>query len=133
MKYISKNRKKYYLKVHLIMVIKYRKPLLYNNEIDNSVKLILTELSNKYDFNIESMESDVNHIHLLIEYPPNISVTSIVRVLKQQSTYRLWLKNELLLKKYFWKEKTFWSDGYFVSSIGENEDVIHRYIINQGK
>ena len=133
MKYISKNRKKYYLKVHLIMVIKYRKPLLSNNEIDNSVKLILTELSNKYDFNIESMESDVNHIHLLIEYPPNISVTSIVRVLKQQSTYRLWLKNELLLKKYFWKEKTFWSDGYFVSSIGENEDVIHRYIINQGK
>jgi putative transposase len=133
MKYISKNRKKYYLKVHLIMVIKYRKPLLYNNEIDNSVKLILTELSNKYDFNIESMESDVNHIHLLVEYPPNISVTSIVRVLKQQNTYRLWLKNELLLKKYFWKEKTFWSDGYFVSSIGENEDVIHRYIINQGK
>jgi putative transposase len=63
----------------------------------------------------------------------NITVTSIVRMLKQVSTNRLWKEFHPILRKHFWKKHSFWSDGYFVCSIGEaNRDTIRKYIENQG-
>ena len=59
------------------------------------------------------MESDKDRIHLLITYSPDISITSIVRRLKQKSTHELWNNYSGFLTKHFWKEHTFWSDGYF--------------------
>ena len=53
------------------------------------IKLILNIASNS-DFDIEVFESDVDHIHFLIRYIPKISITSIVRKLKQESTYHIW-------------------------------------------
>jgi len=130
--YISKNRHKFYLKCHLIFVCKYRKQLLVS-DIREFILTIFNEVKNEYDFDIEIMETDKDHIHLLINYPPNISVTSIVRILKQISTKRLWDKFRTILSKHFWSEHTFWSDGYFVCSIGEaNPDTIKKYIENQG-
>jgi putative transposase len=130
--YISKNRHKFYLKCHLIFVCKYRKQLLVS-DIREHVLTIFNEVENEYDFDIDIMETDKDHIHLLINYPPNISVTSIVRKLKQISTKRLWDKFRSILSKHFWSEHTFWSDGYFVCSIGEaNPDTIKKYIENQG-
>ena len=112
--FISKNRRKYYLKIHLVLVIKYRKHLLLN------------------EFKIEAINSDLNHIHLLINYTPNITISSIVRILKQETTFHSWLIYENLLKDYFYREKTLWSDGYFVSSVGYlDEETIKNYIKNQ--
>jgi len=57
----------------------------------------------------------------------------IVRVLKQQTTVRLWNDFSKHLQKYFWKEKTFFTDGYFVSTIGEvSSETLKNYIQNQG-
>jgi len=59
----------------------------------------------------------------------------IVRLLKQISTFRIWRQNNnhLLLCKYFWKEKTFWSDGYFSCSVGNvSKNTIKKYIQSQG-
>ena len=82
---------------------------------------------------IEILETDKDHIHFLINYPPNISVNSIVRKLKQESTISVWKLFESKLKKEFWVERTLWSDGYFVCSIGEaNPEIIRRYIEQQG-
>ena len=79
------------------------------------------------------MEIDKDHIHLLVSYPPKLSISSIVRKLKQVNTISLWEQNPLYLSKHFWKERTFWSDGYFACSIGEaNPETIRRYIENQG-
>ena len=80
------------------------------------------------------MKTDKGHIHLLIDYGPKISVPEIVRRLKQETTFELWKIHEQYLSKYFWKEKTFWSDGYFASSIGEGAsyDTIQEYIKSQG-
>ena len=89
----------------------------------------------KNDFNIVEMEVDKDHIHLLIEYNPNQSILQIVRLLKQISTYRIWRQNNnyLDLSKEFWNEQTFWSDGYFVCSIGNvSKEVIEKYIQEQG-
>ena len=130
--YVSRNHSKYYLKVHLIFVCKYRKKLLINN-FDNIVKNIILEISYRSNFIIDILETDEDHIHMLISYPPKLSVTSIVRKLKQETTIYLWKNYPKFLSKHFWKEHTFWSDGYFACSIGEaNPETIKRYIENQG-
>jgi len=130
--YTSRNRHKYYLKAYLIFVCKYRKQLL-TDDIDKALKSCFYEVSENSRFNIEIMESDKDNIHLLVSYSPNISITSIVRILKQKSTHQLWDVYPSFLKKHFWKEHAFWSDGYFVCSIGEaNPDTIRKYIENQG-
>ena len=50
-----------------------------------------------------------------------------------QTTKKIWKLHQNLLQEHFWKEKTFWTDGYFVCSIGEaNPDTILNYIKNQG-
>ena len=52
---------------------------------------------------------------------------------KQESTIAIWKQFSVLLRKNFWKENTFWSDGYFVSTIGEvSESTIRNYIEKQG-
>ena len=133
MDYTSKNHSKYLLIVHLIFVTKYRKQLLvkYGDEI----KIILEDVSKEKNFKIVTMEVDKDHIHLLVNYSPILSVVEIVRHLKQISIYRIWRQNNnhLDLSKQFWKEKTFWSDGYFACSIGNiSKETIEKYIQNQG-
>ena len=59
--------------------------------------------------------------------------SSYIRV--QISTYRIWRQNNnsYYLRKHFWKEKTFWSDGYFACSIGNiSKETIEQYIKSQG-
>ena len=130
--YEHSNRHKYYLKCHLIFCIKYRKKLLVG-KFNDTIKCILKGIAEKSDFDIEIMESDKDHIHFLISYPPKLSVTSIVRKLKQESTVFAWHLYGSMLRKYFWKEKILWSDGYFVCSIGEaNPNTVREYIRQQG-
>ena len=134
MDYTSKNHSKYCLMVHLIFVCKYRKSLLLY--LGNVVKSLMYEIAEEQDFGILEMEVDKDHIHLLIEYNPTQNVLQVVRALKQISTYRLWRKEESitkLLRKNFWQERTFWSDGYFACSIGMvSKETIEKYIQTQG-
>ena len=81
------------------------------------------------------MVVDKDHIHILVQYSPTKSILEIVRHFKQISTYRIWRQNnnQTYLKKQFWKEKTFWGDGYFACSIGQvSKETIEKYIQNQG-
>ncbi|MGG3841866.1 IS200/IS605 family transposase [Anoxybacillus sp. FSL W8-1294] len=66
-------------------------------------------------------------------YSPKWSILEIVRLLKQLTTYRIWQKHNKYLSQYFWKERTFWSDGYFSCSIGNvSKEIIQKYIQEQG-
>ena len=123
---------RYLLQIHLIFVVKYRKKLL-NESLKYDMLQKLFDISKRYDFEIKTMNSDIDHLHMLISMKPSISVSQIVRVLKQESTIYIWKKYKQLLKLHFWKEHTFWSDGYFVVSIGNaNEKTIQKYIQEQG-
>jgi putative transposase len=131
MLYHSKNHRKYKLFCHLIFSAKYRRNLFSNNSLKWTLKNILEKTER--DFKIIQYETDKNYIHFLIDYDPKISVTQIVRHLKQITTFHMWRKHLIFLKKFYWKEKTLWADGYFVCSIGEsNPETIKRYIENQG-
>lgn len=130
--YIRKTRHKYYLKCHLIFCVKYRRKILYG-KFDDEIKKEFQRIADNSDFDIDIMETDKDHIHFLISYPPKLSVTSMVRKLKQESTVFAWHLYGNALRQYFWKEKTLWSDGYFVCSIGEaNPNTIREYIRQQG-
>ena len=63
--YISTNRSKHYLKCHLILVCKYRKPMLVG-QLNDDIKQIFQSIANVSDFEIEVMETDKDHVHFLI-------------------------------------------------------------------
>lgn len=133
--YKSKNHSKYSLKAHLVFATKYRKKLFDNQNMVFELKRKLQEIANRSNFEIELMEVDRDHIHILVDYEPNISIVQIVRRLKQESQHHMWIVFEKELSKTYWKEShMFWSKGYFVCSIGEgaNYETIQEYIKSQG-
>lgn len=131
--YRSKNHSKFLLKFHIIFVCKYRKKVLAYNRIDDDVKQVMFDISNESDFRIEVMETDKDHLHMMVSSPPKLSPLSIVRRLKQESTVRIWRMHEETLHRIYWRERTFWTDGYFVSSVGNvSQETIKHYIENQG-
>ena len=131
-RYYHHNRRKYCLKVHLVLVTKYRKPLLHG-ALSSTTKDIFKNIVKIHAWNILAMETDVDHIHVLLEYDTTERVCDIVKELKQKSTHYLWEKFQQNLKNEYWKKKIFWLDGYFACSIGEiSESTIQHYIENQG-
>jgi putative transposase len=123
---------KFLLQAHLIFVVKYRKKLL-TGEIENFVKNIFNNIAAQSDFKIDVMETDQDHIHMIVNYKPHIAITQIVRRLKSMSTVSIWKIHSSFLKNHFWKEKTFWSDGYFAASIGNaSNETVKKYIEEQG-
>lgn len=131
-RYYHISRRKFCLKVHLVLVTKYRKPLLCGN-ISDDVKQYFFDLSVQNGWKILKMETDRDHIHILLEYDTTESVSDIVRVLKQNSTYRLWKNHHSFLSAQYWKKRIIWSDDYFACSVGEvSETTILHYIENQG-
>jgi putative transposase len=84
-------------------------------------------------FTIDLMEVDQDHIHLLVDFEPKISVKEVMRKLKSYTTVFLWKSYENYLRKEFWNEHTFWSDGYFACTTGEaSSETIKKYIESQG-
>ena len=98
--YQTTNRAKHNLKIHLIFVCKYRKKLLYG-KLDSLLKVVIRDIEQKSDFKIIEMETDKDHIHLMIQYIPRVSISSIVNRLKSITTYHLWKKYKPFLKQHF--------------------------------
>ena len=131
-RYNHHNRRKYSLKVHIVLVTKYRKQLL-TSTITDDIKHKIFNICNSNDWNIIAMETDKDHIHFLISYDTTDRVCDIVKLIKQQTTYYLWQKYSSFLSKQYWKKRIFWSDGYFACSIGEvSSATIQKYIESQG-
>ena len=131
--YKRKNHSKFCLKAHIVFVTKYRKKII-NEEIRKPITYIFEHISSISDFVIEEMETDKDHIHLLIAYKPKVSILQIVRKLKQESTVYLWNNHASFLIQNYWKRKIFWSSVYFAASIcvGASYKTIQEYIKNQG-
>lgn len=128
------NRCKFLLRYHLILVCKYRRKILLYQNISDDIKRLSLDISTNHNTKILFMETDNDHIHYMIETTPNINLSNYVRTLKSFTTFHLWQKYNYFLSKIYWKEKTFWSDGYFISTIGDvSSTTLRQYIENQGK
>ena len=131
--YKSNSHSRYLLQFHLIFVCKYRRKLMCANNIAGDIKVLSIEIANKYKVSIRYMETDQDHIHYMIETRPNINLSDFVRTMKSYITYHIWKKYFAYLHKCFWKEKTFFTDGYFICSVGNvSEKTLKEYIENQG-
>ena len=79
------------------------------------------------------METDKDHIHYMLEIIPNTNLANLVKTIKSYTTFHIWKLFRQKLSKEFWKEHTFWTDGYFLTSIGNvSQAVLETYIENQG-
>ena len=131
-RYNRHNRRKYSLKVHIVLVTKYRKQLL-KDSIADDVKQKIFDIADTRGYEIIAIETDKDHIHFLLSYDTTDRVSDIVKIVKQETTYHLWHKYSSVLSRQYWKEKTFYSDGYFARSIGEvSSAAIQKYIESQG-
>ena len=131
-RYNRHKRRKYSLKVHIVLVTKYRKQLLIGSIADD-VNQTIFDIANTRGYEIIAIETDKDHIHFLLSYDTTDRVSDIVKIVKQETTYHLWQKYSSVLSKQYWKEKIFWSDGYFACSIGEvSSATMQKYIESQG-
>ena len=87
-RYAHTNRRKFSLKAHIVLGTKYRKQLL-RDAIANDVKAKIYDIFNSKGYGIIAMETDKDHIHLLISYDITDRICDIVKLIKQETTYHL--------------------------------------------
>ena len=110
-----------------------RKKLLISKQISDDIKQFFYEICQKHKVIIRYRETDKDHIHFMIETEPMVSISKAVNRMKSYTTYYIWEKYPNYLKKHFWKERTFWTDGYFACSVGNiSEEMLRKYIEKQG-
>jgi putative transposase len=131
--YHHRGHSKTKLLVHLVFVTKYRK-LILTGSFGIDVKQMLFESAKRHHWYIQAMETDKDHMHILLQYPPGDSIRHIVSILKQESTYYIWrTHHHKTLARHYWAERTLWSDGYIAASIGDASiETIRQYIASQG-
>lgn len=117
---------------HIVFPVKYRKALL-SEPIVRAIKEIAVDISDRYELEIEELGCDVNHIHLLCSFHPKYGGGQIVRLFKSITSRQLF-RQFPDLKKELWGGE-FWSDGYYLGTIGERGtlQVLERYVKNQGQ
>lgn len=117
---------------HIVLVTKYRRKI-FNEGIFAYMETKLDEIREHYPLiDSKTVNHDSDHIHLLISIPPTMAVGSAVRIIKSNTSGSLKQKFPFI-KKVYWGTDGVWSDGYFVSTVGINEEVIKRYIEQQGR
>ena len=105
-RYNRHNRRKYSLKVHIVLVTKYRTQLL-KGSIADDVKQKIFDIANTRGYEIIAMETDKDYMHFLISYDTTDRVCDIVKIVKQKTTYYLWQKYGSFLSKQYWKKRIF--------------------------
>ncbi|ODN42553.1 IS200/IS605 family transposase [Piscirickettsia litoralis] len=122
----------YKLQYHIVWVCKYCRKVL-NLGVSPYIERVLAKLLRSMPgVLLESVGFDEGHVHMLMVIPPKYSVSGVMRDLKSRSTAYL-RKKFSWLSRVYWKENIFWSPGFFVSSVGVDEEVIRRYVEYQGQ
>ena len=131
-KYIHKSHNVSVLLYHLVFPAKYRR-VVFSEEIDNSLKDICLEISLRYEVHFVEIGTDKDHVHFLVQSVPKYSPTKIVTMIKSITAKEIF-KRHPDVKKILWGGE-FWSDGYFVGSVGQhgNEKSIQNYVKKQGQ
>ena len=130
-KYYSGAHTLYRLQFHLVWIPKYRRSVMVG-EVATDLKRLFYQCAQMNDWWIERLAVMPDHVHMLVEMPPKISVSEAVQTLKGGSS-RAIRQSHPELEEWLWGD-SFWADGYFAESVGRNtEQAIKRYIENQWK
>ena len=119
---------KWMCKYHIVFTPKYRRKII-SNQIRKDIGEIMHELC-KYK-GVEIIEGHMmpDHVHMLLSIPPKYSVSSVMGYLKGKSALMIFERHANL--KYKYGNRHFWCEGYYVSTVGLNEETIRKYIAEQ--
>ena len=119
----------YALHVHLVFVTKYRRQVFDKKSLEK-LKSIFSNVCHDFESRLIEFEGEGDHVHLLINYPPKVSISKLVNSLKGVSSRRL-RQQCPEVSRYYWKG-VLWSPSYFAGSCGGAPvSVLKQYIQNQ--
>jgi putative transposase len=117
------------LHAHLVFVTKYRKDV-FEKAHYATMRTIFEKVCTDFEANLVEIDGEADHVHLLVAFPPKVSVSSLVNSLKGVSSRLLKKEHPELLKRY-WKG-TLWTPSYFAASCGGAPiGIIRQYIEQQ--
>ena len=129
--YYTNRHSCFLLQYHMVLVTKYRHPVL-TGPVKELVYKTIRDIFAEKNLNILEMNGEADHVHVLFEADPYTTPGELVNIIKTK-TSRFARKEygDTLLKPFYWKPY-FWSDSYFVASVSENSlSTVREYIQNQ--
>ena len=117
-------------KYYIVFAPKYRRKVFFNQKRVDIGK-ILRKLCEFKGINIIEAEICPDHVHMLVEIPPKMSVSGFVGILKGKSSLMIYQKWGNMKFKY--RNRQFWCRGFYVDTVGKNTEKIKAYIQNQLK
>lgn len=129
--YIHKSHNVSVIMYHFVCPAKYRR-IIFSEVVDEGLKEICAEIEKRYDIKFLEIGTDKDHVHFLIQSIPRLSPSQIIRTVKSITAKEILTKHPEVKKKLWGGE--FWSDGYYVSTVGKHGDetVIGTYVKQQG-
>lgn len=124
----SLSHTKWMCKYHIVFTPKYRRKAIYG-QIRKDIGEILRRLCECKGVELIEGHLMSDHVHMLVAIPPKIAVASFMGYLKGKSSLMIFDKHANL--KYKFGNRKFWSEGYYVSTVGLNEATIAKYIREQ--
>lgn len=116
--------------VHLVFVTKYRSRVFDNAAIDR-LRELFSKICADFEAELKEMDGEVDHVHLLVNYPPKVAVSALVNSLKGASSRVLRKERPDIAAKFYYKGML-WSPSYFASSCGGAPiEIIRQYIEQQ--
>jgi len=115
--------------VHLVFVAKYRRGVFDRDALDR-LRNIFADVCKDFEASLIEMNGEDDHVHLMVEYPPKVAISTLVNSLKGVSS-RLLRKQRPDIEKRYWKN-ILWSPSYFAASCGGAPlEIIKQYIEQQ--
>ncbi len=124
----SLSHSKWNCKYHIVFAPKYRRQVIYA-KIKADIGQILRKLCEIKKVEILEANACPDHIHMLLKIPPNLSVAQFMGYLKGKSSLMIFDRHANL--KYKYGNRHFWCRGYYVDTVGRNEQKIAEYVRNQ--
>ena len=132
MEYKKGSHSVYGLQYHIVLVVKYRRKCI-KGELKNYLLQALKEVIEMREGQVLEMNSDLDHVHLLVELSHKYAIKDIIASLKGATARKVRNRFPEVLAEYFWDSKSFWSDSYFISTTGGAcLETIQKYIEGQG-
>ncbi len=120
----------YGLHVHLVFVAKFRRNV-FTKEIILDLKEVFGDVCKDFEAELKEFDGEKDHVHLLIHYPPKVSISKLVNSLKGVSSRAIRKKNYPSIAKALWGD-ALWSPSYFAGSCGGAPiEVVRKYIEDQ--
>ena len=126
--YSSLNHSVWECKYHVVFIPKYRKKALFG-QIRRDLGEVFRTLAKQRESEILEGHLLPDHVHMLISIPPKYAIAQVIGYIKGKSAIHI--ARTYMGQKRNFVGQSFWARGYFVSTVGRDEDVLREYIKNQ--